>query len=322
MKVSIIIPCYNVEQYIDRCMETVVHQTIGLSHMEIILVNDASTDGTLKKLKQWEKQYSNNIILVTYERNLRQGGARNIGLSYASGEYIGFVDADDWIEPDMYEKLVEQMEQTTCDMVKCRMIRDKGDGEENCFEPEKGGIVTGLYKRELIYDHNISFPENMSYEDNFWGSLIAHYVNESIYIEQALYHYFVNPNSTVMARNCMAQLDRMKIETMLLDEYKQRGFFENDNQQIFDDFLRRYYLNTWFIIFTKFDNIPDVLPRMIDDFTFYFYDYKERIGRKKFTYRQELLINMLLEPQKNNVYIVKIAWLEDWLREQGIIEKS
>lgn len=320
-KISIIIPCYNVENLIDRCLTSIINQTIGLSHMEIILINDASTDNTLEKLKQWEQKYSDNIILITYNENLRQGGARNVGLTYATGDYIGFVDSDDWIEPNMYETLVKNMMQDAYDVVKCQLIRDNGDGAEKGYTPEWGGIVTGLYTKELIFDHDIVFPEHMSYEDNFWGALIGHYAKNTCRIERALYHYYINSQSTVMVRNQIAQLDRMKIETMLLDEYKARDFFEADNQQIFDDFLQRYYLNTWFIVFTRFDDIPDILPEMVETFSFYFSDYKERISRKNFTYRSELLINMLLNPAENNEYVVKLKWLEDWLREQGILAR-
>ena len=318
-KISIIIPCYNVEKYLDRCLESVVGQTIGLEHLEIILINDASTDKTLDKMKIWEQRYSENILLVTYNENLRQGGARNIGLSYATGDYIGFVDSDDWIELDMYEILLNQMHMGFYDVVTCQLVRDKGNDKENELQPEWGGIVTGLYTRELIFEHNVFFPEHISYEDNYWGALISHYVNSSYRIENVLYHYYVNPNSTVTNRNQIAHLDRMKIETMLLEEYKIRGFWEDENEQIFNDFLQRYYLNTWFIIFVRFDEIPDVLSNMIETISFYFKDYKDRIAKINFDYRSKLLIDMLLEPKESDVYDIKLKWLQCWLKEQGIV---
>ena len=85
-EISIIIPCYNVEEYIDRCLESVVAQTIGLDMLEIIVINDASTDNTLNKLYQWERRFPQNIMEITYEENQRKGGARNIRLEYATGQ--------------------------------------------------------------------------------------------------------------------------------------------------------------------------------------------------------------------------------------------
>ncbi len=85
-KISVIIPCYNVEKYIDRCLTSVVNQTIGLKMLEIICVNDGSTDGAWEKLCQWEKQCPENMLAVDCKENGAQGRARNIALSYASGE--------------------------------------------------------------------------------------------------------------------------------------------------------------------------------------------------------------------------------------------
>ena len=80
-KVSVIIPCYNVESYIDRCFNSLVNQTIGMEHLELIFINDESTDCTMEKLLQYEQQYPENIILINFETNQRQGTARNTGYS-------------------------------------------------------------------------------------------------------------------------------------------------------------------------------------------------------------------------------------------------
>jgi glycosyltransferase involved in cell wall biosynthesis len=86
-KISIIIPCYNVEKYIERCIDSLINQTMNLDQMEFIFVNDASTDRTLDILLKYEKKYSDSIMVINSEENLRQGGARNIGLSYTNGDY-------------------------------------------------------------------------------------------------------------------------------------------------------------------------------------------------------------------------------------------
>lgn len=84
-KISVIVPCFNVESTIDRCLESIVKQTVGINSLEIILVNDASIDGTFAKLCEWEGKYPDSIMVINCKGNKRPGGARNIGMEYASG---------------------------------------------------------------------------------------------------------------------------------------------------------------------------------------------------------------------------------------------
>lgn len=97
MKISVIIPYHNVEQYIDRTLSSLSSQTIGVENLEIICVDDASTDNIWEHLLAWEQKYPENILLVQCEENGRQGRARNIGLSHATDEWIAFIDSDDWM---------------------------------------------------------------------------------------------------------------------------------------------------------------------------------------------------------------------------------
>ncbi|MDE6713739.1 MAG: glycosyltransferase, partial [Lachnospiraceae bacterium] len=126
-KISIIVPFYNSERYVKRCLDSLLHQTIGLQNLELILVDDASTDRTLDLLKEYEKQYPEQIILIPCSQNGRQGTARNIGLQYATSPYIAFVDSDDWVETDMYEKMYDKITAYNCDIVVCRFVRDDGN---------------------------------------------------------------------------------------------------------------------------------------------------------------------------------------------------
>lgn len=288
-EISIIIPCYNVEEYIDRCLESVVTQTIGLDMLEIIVVNDASTDNTLNKLYQWEHRFPQNIMVITYEENLRQGGARNIGLEYASGQYIGFVDADDWIDKDMYRLLYEKMCTLKADVVKCKFIREDYPGQyslsednrhdmEYAFKPRNGlfygwvtesgncgsygSLGTGLYKRTLITDHDIRFPEKLAYEDNYFNGVLNLYIGSLYILDKVMYHYVFNPASTMSSINAIHHLDRLATELMLIDTFKERGAFEPWHDEIEWDFISRFYINTWHIIFTRFTYIPDVFPVM------------------------------------------------------------
>lgn len=301
-EISIIIPCYNVEKYVDRCLESVVTQTIGLDMLEIIVINDASTDHTLDRLYQWERRFPQNIMVITYEENLRQGGARNIGLEYASGNYIGFVDADDWIDRDMYKLLYEIIRARGVDAVKCKYVQEDVSGQyfesensrydvEYVFRPKEnlyygrvtecgkcgsyGSIATGLYKRELIAANHIRFPEKLAYEDNYFERVLHLYIRSLYILDKVLYHYVLNPDSTMSSINAVHHLDRLTTELMLIDAFKERGAFKLWHDEIEWDFLDRFYFNTWHIIFTRFTYIPDVYPVMKKTILQLFPDYRK-----------------------------------------------
>ena len=113
VKVSIIIPIYNVERYLRQCLDSVVNQT--LKDIEIICVDDGSTDNSVFVLKDYQKKYS-NIKLITTKR-LGCYNARNLGLKEAKGEYIGFVDSDDYVNIEMYDKMYSKAIQLNADIV-------------------------------------------------------------------------------------------------------------------------------------------------------------------------------------------------------------
>ncbi len=276
-KISIIIPCYNVEEFIDRCVVSLVNQTLGLENLELIFVNDASTDNTLELLKLYEQQFPEDILIVDLEKNIRQGGARNAGLQYASSDYIGFVDADDWVELVMFERLYEKAVLYDCDMVNCKFTRDMKEGssmgrtgeEDRYYSIEteqdrkqlfmfgiEGGIWCNIYKKELILTNEISFPEQIAYEDNFWLPLINLYLTSYYVVEEYLYHYFVNLDSTLLSKNSLHHFDRLLIELMKIDEYKRRGVFKLYCDEIEIHFIQMYYANTIHTIFMRFDKIP------------------------------------------------------------------
>ena len=119
MKLSIIVPVYNMAANgkLNYCLDSLVKQTI--SDYEIIAVDDCSTDESLSILKNYEAQHPDRFRAIHSDRNRHQGGATNIGLRAAVGEWIGFIDADDWIVPDFYERLIAKAEDTGADVVGC-----------------------------------------------------------------------------------------------------------------------------------------------------------------------------------------------------------
>ena len=119
MKLSVLVPVYNTagEGKLEYCLNSLVNQTCR--DMEIIAVDDCSTDNSWEILRRYEAEYPDRFRAVHSPVNRKQGGAKNIGLSMAGGEWIGFIDSDDWITPDMYEVMLARAEETGADMVGC-----------------------------------------------------------------------------------------------------------------------------------------------------------------------------------------------------------
>ena len=176
-KLSVIIPVYNAEQYLEECLNSVIGQTMPVSEMEILAVDDCSTDRSMEILQDYAKRCDSIRILQT-ERN---GGARNPALAQAQGEYIGFVDSDDAIQPQMYEKLYEKAKSGDYDIVDSGIYIQEKDlailhtadeaaeeqnDEKRCINLVSGGyIVSKIFKRELLEKYPLCFRENVILED-------------------------------------------------------------------------------------------------------------------------------------------------------------
>ena len=281
--ISIIIPCYNVSPYIDRCLTSVTSQTIDLSLLEIICVDDASTDNTWNKLQKWEANYPDNIMIIHCEKNGHLGKARNIGLQYASSPWISFIDSDDWIEPDYFEKLYFAAVHTNSDIVSCEHIRDFSTtltyNRDADYDYSKdyinGKLLTldteekkklyirfmstdltawgKLIKSSVLFDNDIFFPEGLAYEDNYWGTLLHFYVKRIYKIDLPLYHYFVNPNSITLSENRDYHDDFLTVQLLKWNAFLERGFFKDYSEEIIFDFLHSCYLDFLKIICLRFN---------------------------------------------------------------------
>lgn len=273
--VSVILPCYNVEKYLARCFESLIEQTIGLEQIEIIFVNDASTDGTLELLLSYEKEYPENVLVINFEENRRQGAARNVALSYATGKYISFVDSDDFIEKSMYEKMIAAIEENDCDFVQCRYdfvgeavermvskpfsrgcFRDLNDTlERRAFMDQHMALVAvwdKLYKREFLLENEIFCIEGIRCEDIFFSHLVFTYANSACCINDILYHYCENPKSTMSEIHREFQPDKMQVSVAFLSECLDRGIYEKRRDEIDWMFLKNYYIYMLWEVFHRF----------------------------------------------------------------------
>ncbi len=289
-KVSVIIPCYNVENLIDRTLQSLECQTVGIDALEIICVDDCSTDGTLAKLSEWEKRYPESIMLISLEQNSRQGTARNVGLGYASCDYIGFVDSDDWVEKNYIERLYDIATSNNVDVVQCELIRDGSKEltyveDQNAYRKSEDILIRinsvadrkqafhskiinnnpprKLIRRKLLLDNDIYFSEGLAYEDSYWGALLNMYM-ESAYISyEVLYHYYINESSTVLSKNDIYHVDLLTNQIKLWDELCARGFMEEYRDEIEVEHVYSCALIFWKMIALRYDEPPYSLYRLL-----------------------------------------------------------
>ena len=198
--ISVIVPIYNAEKYLGKCIESLIHQSYRA--LQIILVNDGSTDNSLTIAQDYAAQDAR--IAIYSQTNRGQAAARNNGLQYASGEWIAFVDADDYLDTDCYAQLMQHIAHNDCvQMGYRRMSTDGKIIEEKCprYFYQFTSPCMRLYRRDLFTKHQLTFPEGMIYEDvifslDFWATNPTF-----ISIPYTGYNYTFNPLSTTAKRN-------------------------------------------------------------------------------------------------------------------------
>lgn len=208
-KVSVIVPIYNVEKYLKRCLESLINQT--LEDIQIILVNDGSTDNSGIIAKEYLENYKEKIIYLEKE-NGGLSEARNYGLPYATGEYIAFLDSDDYIDADAYEVMYNKAIEENSDYVECNFIWEypkKKKIDRIVKYKDKKEMITNvrvvawnkLIKREIIEKNHIYFPKGLRYEDvEFTYKLIPH-LNKFTYVDKEFIHYIQRDNSIANSQN-------------------------------------------------------------------------------------------------------------------------
>lgn len=233
VKVSIVVPVCNVERYLKECMDSILAQT--LKEIEIICVDDGSKDNSLKILKEYEAKDS-RVIVIT-KPNSGYGNTMNVGMAKAKGEYIGIVESDDYVKPDMFEKLYNKAKETNAEVVKSDhyIFSTKNGKAESEFQaicpewfynkvlnaevcPEVFNFAmmnwTGVYLRSFIEENKIVHNETpgASFQDNgFWFKVFTS-AKKMVFINEAFYYYRQdNPNSSIN--------DKKKVFT-ICEEYK------------------------------------------------------------------------------------------------------
>lgn len=250
-KLSVIIPIYNVEKYLNECLDSISKQT--LKDIEIICIDDGSTDNSPNILKEYLKK-DKRIRIIT-QKNKGQSAARNLGIKESHGEYIAFVDSDDFIEPDMLEKLYAKAKDNNLDMAMCKIatydnqtkeIKDNvwyymlgvfRDFEKEIFSHKDTKEFTcniavtpynKIYKTSLLKDNDILFPEGVIFEDEkFFYDTYLRAKRVSI-VDEFLYYYRVNrKGSTVDITKENDYTDIIEISQQIRETFRQTNNYED-----------------------------------------------------------------------------------------------
>ena len=252
---SVIVPCYNVEKYVDKCIASIVGQTYP--NLEILLIDDGSTDRTGMLCDAWQEKDKRTRVI--HKQNEGLSYARKTGIENATAEYVAFVDSDDWIDPGMFANMMQALLSTNSDIAQCGYCKVFEDGRtEHCNTESKTGSFEILDKKEgvlLILDGRkwdsfmwnkifkarlfeyIEFPKGRTFEDipvMFW---LFHHATQSVYLYDEYYHYFQRSNSITQDANIAK---KMKNRYDFYEAYCERTQFveQHSEYHIILDYIR------------------------------------------------------------------------------------
>lgn len=262
IKVSVILPVYGVAAYIEKCTQSLLAQT--LQEMEFIFVDDYGPDNSIELAKQViqghprEKQF----VFLKPEHNLGAGMARNFAIPQAKGEYIAFVDSDDWVEPDMFEQLYEAAQ--GADLCYGQAFKDYTDGqkttiltnpkiESGAFSLDKRNYFlthyvslfwTFIYKRELVMERSVRFSEDRSADDTYFETCALLTAQSIAHVDKPFYHYLIRPGSVCTTKDSDKYKKRLATFSRLMLYAKQQQVYGLFKEAIDFVYIKKGYLAT------------------------------------------------------------------------------
>lgn len=307
MKLSVIVPIYNGEKYINRCLDSLVNQTID--DIEYIVINDGSTDNTDTIIK---KYLPNQKIKYFKRDNHGIGNTRNFGLKQATGEYIGFVDGDDYIEDNMFEILYNKAIKDNLDMVVCDFYRDYEEDNKQIVECINGldnsnlfvnpSLVNKIntspwnkiYKKSLISSENDLFPEKIKYEDAPFVMNMMIKAQKIGKVDVPLYHYMIHKNS-----------ETTKVDEKIFDIFPILNIIQNQSKD-------KIYLK---------DEIEYFIVQRLSDYNIQQRNQKDRKTRNKFIEESFKYIEANVSMKIRKRYYANIGFLKGIIESNQIITK-
>ena len=244
-KVSVIVPIYNVEKYLEKCINSLLSQT--LEDIQIILVNDGSKDNSGNIAREYEKNNKDRVIYVEKE-NGGLSDARNYGLKYATGDFVAFLDSDDYIEKNAYEEMYNKAIEENADYVECDFIWefpnkirvDKQYPYKNKKEMLSFVRVVAwnkLIKRQLITDNNLEFPKGLRYEDVEFTYKLIPFVNKFAYVDKPFIHYVQREGSIANVQN-ERTAEIFTVLDNVIEFYKKNNIYEEYRDELEYNYAR------------------------------------------------------------------------------------
>ena len=237
-KISIIVPVYNTEKFLEKCLNSLINQT--LKDIEIICINDGSTDKSLQILEKFANK--DKRIQIINQTNSGLSVARNIGIKKAKGEYIGFVDSDDWVDLNFFEQLYINVKKYNADigaagikrvrsykwkyhikLEKEEVIQDTNKKFKKCDVPEKCYVWNKIYKLSELQKLNINFEPNVYFEDRLFTAQVLINLKTLVTVPDIYYNYWTNPNSIVKTKSKKKSKDSQYTKEKLMKYLKENN---------------------------------------------------------------------------------------------------
>ena len=316
-KVSIIVPVYNVEKYLSKCLNSLVNQT--LKDIEIIIVNDGTPDNSQKIIDKYVKEYPKKVRSYLKE-NGGQGSARNFGLTKAKGKYIGYVDSDDYIELDMYEKLYNKALEMEYDVVVCgntvvdedyNIIKKENNMQ---FDSNITNILFGkmavwnkIYKKSLIVDNDILFRSNVWYEDLDFTMKTILMANNIGFLNMNLYNYLLRKGSTMNNSNIKRNLEIIDAFEELISFCKQKRIYKKYYNEIEFLAIDHIYISAVVRTINPNNNKKDkreIICKLLNYMNNTFSNYKSNKYIKYLTSNRKIIFSLLNYKLYSIIYLV------------------
>lgn len=258
VEISIICPVYNVENYIHKCIDSILLQTF--KNWELLLINDGSTDNSGKICDEYSIRDSR--IKVYHKKNSGVSSTRQLGIDISSGQYLIHIDPDDWVDERMLEDMYEKILEKQADLLICDFFVNNSNGEERYIKqdvtsckPDKvlrglfygihGSCCNKLVKKNVIINHNVKFPKNINYCEDvlFWIQLLKNNDIKITYFNRAYYHYFMNENSITHKYTIDTYNNRLLYCKLLEQEYLPTLGYEKELRKVKLGIFFEAYMN-------------------------------------------------------------------------------